>query len=86
MASRQELSTALECHPTSTTYFKLSYSIHPQEEPHLTDPIGTFCKTSNHKGLVGLCKAGEVNRIECLGRGKWILGAGGGRKGGGEDE
>lgn len=45
----------------STTYFKLSYSIHPQEEPHLTDTIGTLGKTSNHKALVGLCKAREVN-------------------------
>lgn len=53
----------------STTYFKLSYPIHPQEEPHLTDPVRTFGKASNHKGLVGLHKAREVNRIECLGKG-----------------
>ena len=71
---------------TPTTYFKLSYSIHPQEQPHLTDPIGTFGETSDHKGPVALCKAGEVNRVQRLGKGKRVSAPAGGRKGGGEGE
>lgn len=80
--SRQESSTALESHPTSTTYFKLSCSLHPQEEPHLADPIGAFGKPSDHKSLAGLCKAGEINWIQRLGKGRGISAPAAGVKGG----
>lgn len=79
--SRQEVNTAPEHHPTSSTYFKLPYPVQPQEEPHLTEAGGTPGEAGDHKGLVGLCKAGEVQGIECLGKGKWISAPAGGRKG-----
>lgn len=72
--------------PTSSTYFKLSYPIQPQEEPHLTEASRASGQASNHKGPVALCKAREIQGIQCLRKGKWISAPAAGRKGRGEGQ
>lgn len=84
--SGKELNSVPQHHPTSSTHFKLAYPVQPQEEPHLTEASGAPGQASDHKGPVGLCKAGEIQGIQCLGKGKWISAPAGGRKGRGKGQ